>query len=199
MRDARRASPVRTCAFAFLVCLSLCGYGCASGSETEKPADAAATAPPKAAAPPAPFVPLDACTLLTKAEVEALAGKPVMDGRKEEAGPLVACIFGDPTAPKVGGRPVSQVLTLSVMTGQEGAYYAGATAQVKDAHEMARKNAAAAETVAGFGDAAYWDKILRKLSFVKGKYLVDVNVQSGDDRLALAKAVATKALEKLPQ
>jgi hypothetical protein len=137
--------------------------------------------------------------LLTKADVEDMAGKPVLDGRKEELAQLVTCSFGDPTAPQIAGRALSQVMTLSVMTGQEGAYYAGAVAQAKDSFLMARKNAAAAEAVSGLGEDAYWDSILHKLAVVKGKYLVDVDVESGGDGLKIAKAAAAKALDRLPQ
>ncbi len=183
-----------------LVVSSLLIGGC--GSEAEKPAASAPAGQPGAAPKPSatatPFVPVDACTLLTKLDVEAIVGKPALDGLKEEVGPLVTCSFGDPSAPQVGGRPISQRLTLSVMTGQEGAYYAGPVAQAKDSLEMARKNAGSPETVAGVGDEAYWDTTFSKLSFVKGKYLVDVDVES-DGGLAKAKAAATKVLEKLPQ
>lgn len=177
---------------------------CGPATDTEKPAAAqsapASSAPPAAAAPAqAPFVPVDACTLLTKADVEGLAGKPVMDARKEELGPLVTCSFDDPTAPKMAGRALSQVLTLSVMTGQEGAYYAGAIAQAKDVFLTAKKNAAKAEAVTGLGDDAYWDSMFSKLSVVKGRHFIDVDVESDGDALKVARAAATKALERLPQ
>ena len=83
------------------------------------------------------------------------------------------------------------------MTGQEGAYYAGPSAQAKDGLEIARKNSASDETVTGLGEAAYWDKVLRKLSMASGKYLVTVGVE--DDNLNVAKAAATRALAKLPK
>jgi hypothetical protein len=181
-----------------LIHLVFSGYGCTSGGETDKPAEGAPVAAKPTAAAKTPFVPLDACTLLTKSDVESIAGKAVLDGRKEELGPLVSCGFGDPAAPQVEGRAISQVLSVSVMTGEDGAYYAGPVAQVKEAFQMARGNAASAEAVTGVGEAAYWDKILRKLSFVQGRYLVDIDVQSGDDSLKVARAAAAKALEKLP-
>jgi hypothetical protein len=105
----------------------------------------------------------------------------------------------DPTAPQVGGRGISQVLTLAVMTGQEGAYVKGPSAQAKDSLEIARKNSASDETVTGLGDVAYWDKILRNLNVASGRYYVTVGVESRDDSLAVAKAAATKALAKLPK
>jgi hypothetical protein len=198
--DIRRARPVNASFRAVLIAGPLLLAGCGSGGETEKPAAAPAAAQSSAPAPAqAPYVPVDACTLLTRADVEGMAGKKVLDGRKEELGELVICSFDDPEAPQVGGRALSQILTVSVMTGREGSYYAGPAAQAKDSFAMARKNAAQPEAVSGLGEDAYWDSILRKLSVVKGKYLVDVGVQSGGDPAKLARAAATKALERLPQ
>lgn len=167
-------------------------------AETSSGTDASSPAG-KASASTAPFVPLDACSLLTRADVEAIAGKTVLDGRKEEVANLVSCSFGDPSAPQVGGRSLGQVLTLSVMTGQEGTYYAGAVAQAKDAYLTARKNAGSVEAISGLGEDAYWDNVLHKLSFVKGRYLVDVDVESEGDSRKVARAAATKTLERLPQ
>jgi hypothetical protein len=183
----------------------LVAAGCGSASDTERPAaavsEAAQSGPAATAATAsqAPFAPVDACALLTRSDVESLAGKKVLDGRKEEVAELVTCSFGDPEAPQIAGRALSQVLTLSVMTGRDGSYYAGAVAQAKDSFQMARKNAANAQPVSGLGDDAYWDSVLRKLSVLKGKHLVDVDVESGSEALKLATAAATKALERLPQ
>jgi hypothetical protein len=167
------------------------GTGAQPATQTGAPASGQA-------ATRAPVVPVDACALLTKADVEGMAGKKVLDGRKEEIAQLVTCAFGDPSAPQVGGRALSQILTLSVMTGDEGAYYKGATAQVKDTFEIGRKNAADAAAQSGLGDDAYWDSVLHKLSVVKGKYLVEANVEA-DGGLKLARAAVTKSLERLPQ
>jgi hypothetical protein len=173
-----------------------CGSSDSAPSASAPPA-AAAQKPAAAAAAAVP--PVDACTLLSKADVESVAGKAVLAGRKEEANPLVMCSFDDPTAPQVGGRGISQVLTLAVMTGQDGAYVKGPSAQAKDSLEIARKNSAADESVTGLGDVAYWDKILRNLNVASGRYYVTVGVESRDDSLAVAKAAATKALAKLPK
>jgi hypothetical protein len=184
-----------------MACAVSLAIGC-SPSESASSANAQPAAPASAqkpAAAPAAVPPVDACTLLSKADVESVAGKSVLAGRKEDAGPLVMCSFDDPTAPQVGGRGISQVLTLAVMTGQEGAYVKGPSAQAKDSLEIARKNSASDETVTGLGDAAYWDKILRKLNVASGRYYVTVGVESRNDSLGVAKAAATKALAKLPK
>lgn len=178
--------------------------GCSSNRESTEQTKAdttsgAGASSPTAKASAAPFVPLDACSLLTRADVEAIAGKTVLDGRKEEVANLVTCSFGDPSAPQVGGRSLGQVLTLSVMTGQEGTYYAGPVAQAKDAYLTAKKNAGSVEAISGLGEDAYWDNVLHKLSFVKGRYMVDVDVESEGDRRTVARTAAMKTLERLPQ
>jgi hypothetical protein len=170
--------------------------GC-GGAEKAQPAADAAPAPAAKASPKAPFTPVDACSLLTRPEVEALVGRPVMEPRKEQAANLVTCSYGDPAAPKVGDRPLSQVLTLSVFTGEEGAYHAGPVAQAKDSYEMARKNAASAEAVDGLGDGAHWDKTLRTLSVYRGRLWITAEVEA-DAGVEVAKKVIGKALERLP-
>ena len=174
-----------------------CSSSESSPSANAQPATPAPAAQKPAAAAPTPAV--DACALLSKADVEGVAGKSVLAGRKEDAGPLTTCAFDDPTAPQVGGRGISQVLTLAVMSGEAGAYYKGPTSQAKDSLEIARKNSASDETVTGLGDVAYWDKILRNLNVASGRYFVTVGVESRDDGLTVAKAAVTKALAKLPK
>jgi hypothetical protein len=163
-----------------------------SGSGTAK---AVATTAPAPAGPKAPFIPLDACSLVTKPEVEALVGQPAMEPRKEQVANLVTCAFGDPESPKVGERPLTQVVTLTAFTGEEGAYHAGAVAQARDSYEMARKNAASSEDVAGLGESAYWDETFKTLSVRKGKYWITVKAEGG---LEAAKKVMGKAVERLP-
>lgn len=155
----------------------------------------ATTAPAPVAGPKAPFVPLDACSLLTKPEVEALVGQPAMEPVKEQVSNLVTCAFGDPGSPKVGERPLTQVVTVTAFTGEEGAYYAGAVAQARDSYEMARKNAASSEDVPGLGESAYWDETFKTLSVRKGKYWITVKAEGGREP---AKKVMGKAIERLP-
>ncbi len=154
-------------------------------------------AQPTPAASQAPFAPADACALLTKADVESLTGKKALDGRKEQADQLVTCAFDDPTSPQVAGRALSQVMTVSVMTGREGAYYKGAVAQVHDAFQQFRESAGGVQSVTGIGEDAYWNDTLRTLTVVKDKYLLTIDVDAGDENLAAAKSAATKALDRL--
>lgn len=175
-----------------LLLLSGCGGG------DSPPAAARASASP-AVTPAAaePFSPVDACALLTKAEVEALVGKTVLEPRKEAVANLVTCSYGDPAAPKVGERSLSQVLTLSVFTGQEGAYYAGPAAQAKDAYEQTRKNADSPEAVSGLGDSAYWNKTFHSLEVLKGRCWLSAGVES-EAGVEVARKVIGKAIERLP-
>lgn len=167
-----------------------CGNG--GGAKTKAPAAAAATAQ---AGPAQPFVPLEACSLLTKAEAESLAGTPVMEPARETAGNLSTCYFGVPGSPMAGSRPINTAVKLTVFTGMEGAYYAGATAQARDGYEQTRKNADAAEPVAGLGDSAYWNRDFKSLEALKGKYWLTVDAEGG---LETAKKVMAKAIAKLP-
>jgi hypothetical protein len=175
-----------------VVLMSGCG-----GNQPPQTANAAdqKTAAPKS--PAAPFVPVDACSLLTRADVEALANKPAEDPRKETLANLVTCTYGDPKAPKAGTRRLSNVASVAVFTGQEGAYYAGPAAQAKDAYETARKNAASNEAVSGLGESAWWDKTFRTLSVYTKKYFVSVTVDD-DAGLEGAKKLMGKALSRLP-
>ncbi len=169
-----------------------CGDG---GGGKTKAAATATAAPASQAGPKEPFVPLDACSLLTKPEVEALVGRAAMEPTKEQIANLVRCAFGDPESPKVGSRPLTQVLTLAVFTGEEGAYYAGPVAQARDSYETARKNAASTEAVAGLGESAYWDRTFKTLSAHKGQYWITAEVDGGLDA---ARKVMGKAIERLP-
>jgi hypothetical protein len=178
--EARVARVVASLALALCGLLPLaCGDG---GSGKTKAAGTSAAVPTARPEPRAPFVPLDACSLLTKAEVEALVGRRAMEPAKEQMANLVTCTFGDPESPKIGSRPSARVLTLGVFTGEEGAYYAG-------------KNAASSEAVADLGESAYWDGTFKTLSAHKGKYWITAEVEAG---LETAKKVMGKAIERLP-
>lgn len=142
-----------------------------------------------------PVAPVDACSLLSKGEVEALMGELALAGVGERAANLATCSYGDPEAPKIAGRPASQILVLAVLTGQEGAYAAGPVAQARDSFETARRNAASSQAVAGLGDAAYWDETFKTLGVHRGRYFVSAEVKAGLDA---AKKVLAKALARLP-
>jgi hypothetical protein len=171
--------------------------GCSAAPDAEQAAPAASDQKTDAA-PSVPFVPVDACALLTKGDVESLTGKTVMDPYKQEVANLVTCSWGDPEVPQLSpGRAVSQILTLDVFTGEEGAYFAGPVAQAREAFDLGRRNAASPQNVTGLGEDAYWDALFRTLHVYKDRYEVSVTVESGTG-LDAARTVAERALAKLP-
>jgi hypothetical protein len=173
---------------------ALLPLACGNGSGAQSKASASA-APTARASPSQPFVPLDACSLLTKAEVEALAGTPVMEPAKETTANLSTCTFGAPGSPMAGTRPINSVVKLTVFTGVEGAYYAGAAGQARDGYEQTRKNAGATEPVAGLGESAYWNDDFKSLEALKGKYWLTADAEGGRET---AKQVMSRAIDKLP-
>ena len=106
---------------------------------------------------------------------------------------LSTCAYGDPDAPKVLDRPLSNIATVAVMTG-DSSYHAGAVQAAKDAFALFRGNAADIEPVAGIGEDAYWTG--GRLSVLSGAYIIDVEVD-GDSR-EMAETIARRALAKLP-
>jgi len=212
-----RVTPTSLCGASATRRLLLCGFVffLAACGESRQPAQAQAASPRDSTATVGRTQPdqtarpagasgqpagglLDACSLLTKAEVEAGVGRPVLAPQKEEAANLVICNYGDPTAPTLQGRPLSQVLSISVFVGSDAQYYAGAAAQARDSFEQGRKNAASVQPVPGLGDDAYWDQVFRTLNVLKGKYEVEVTVGSDVGGMEVARAFAAKVLPRLP-
>jgi len=182
------------------VCVFVALVGCSSADKTESssttPAEAANTA--TTARAKTPFVPLDACTLLSKADVEAITKKSTGEPAKQTVANLVTCDFPDPTSAKLqNGQSLDKVLSLAVFTGEEGAYAGGPTAQAKDTFEIARKNSASDEKVNGLGQNAYWDKLLHTLHVYKDRYELEVTVDTQFD-LKVAQSAAEKVVAKLP-
>lgn len=134
---------------------------------------------------------IDACALLTQAEIQALIGRSAMKGQKSDVAELSSCTYGNPQAPVLNGQPTDVLVKIAVFNGER-------PGQAKDAHEIARKNAAEVQPVTGLGEQAYWDGILRTLSVVKGNRGVGVNVGSDLGGLKTARAIAEKVLAKLP-
>jgi len=129
---------------------------------------------------------IDACSLLSKEEVEKVVGRSVLDPKSEQAANLFTCTYGDPEYPGV-----SVVVGISVIISSNNA-------QAKEILEIGRGNAASVEEVSNLGNDAYWDKILRTLWIVKDKYQVSIEVASDAGGLDTAKKLAMKVLERLP-
>lgn len=141
---------------------------------------------------------IEACSLLTKEEVERSIGRQLMDPMPANLANLATCYFANPDSPIIHNRPIDTVVTVSVMVGIEGQYYAGPVAQVRDAYEMARKNASSAQGVDNLGEAAHWDEGFKTLNVLKSKYMLGVEVSSEVGGIDMAKEIATKILPRLP-
>lgn len=156
----------------------------AAGSTQPAPTTASAPTGSAKASASASAATLDACTLLTKPEVEAAIGAPVKDPEKQALGPMVACTFQDPT------NPIITVASVTVFIGADAK-------EAASIHELGKRDG---QAVAGLGDDAYLGPF-GNLEVLKGKYSVSVSVVStseGTDRLSVAKSLASKALARLP-
>jgi hypothetical protein len=156
----------------------------------------AAGAPAETSSTPVAASQVDACALLGQADVEATLGRPVLPPTSELVANLGCCSYGDPEAPVVSAA------SLCVFTGSDAGYFAGAVAQAAEVFQTSKNNAAAAQTVSGLGDDAYWDEIFNSLTLLSGPHQISLEISfDGDDdeaNLAAAKALMAKALERLP-
>ena len=129
---------------------------------------------------------IDVCSLLSKNEVEQIAGKPVLDPESEQLANLFTCTYGDPEYPDV-----SIIVSISV-------FICSNSSDAKEILDMTRSNAASVEEISNFGDYAYWDKILRTLWILKGNYEIGIEAASDAGGFDSAKKIALKVLERLP-
>ncbi len=129
---------------------------------------------------------IDACSLLTKEEVEKAIGHSVLEPKEEQFANNFSCSYGDAEVP---GSPPA--VSLSVIISKN-------SADAKEIHEIAKSNAASVETVSGLGDEAYWDKIVRYLWIVKDKYHISVYIIADVGGLDTAQKLAMKVLGRLP-
>ena len=127
---------------------------------------------------------LDACTLITKAEVDAATKHVVAPGAKSNVANLSTCAFADPKS------PIMKPVALKVLVATNAA-------DAKKAYEIAKSNAASVDAVAGVGEQAHWDKYLHTLMTTKGKYQVDLTVDEDFGGLDAAKPLLVKALARL--
>jgi hypothetical protein len=141
---------------------------------------------------------IDACSLLTKEEVEKATGRQVLAPLQEKVGNLATCYYGNPESPVINNRPLDSFIKVSLMVGIEGQYYAGPVAQARDTYEMAKKNAASAQVVGELGDDAYWDETFKSLNVLRGRYMLDISVSAEVGGIDVAKGVAAKILQRLP-
>lgn len=139
---------------------------------------------------------VDACSLVTKEEVEAAIGHKVLAAEKDE--PANSCYFGDPEAGMEDGQAISQLVTVTVFAATGGEIRDGVAAPARDAFEAAKKNAASVQAINDLKDEAYWDEVMGSIHVVKGSYSIEINISSENPTLAAARKLADKVLAKLP-
>jgi hypothetical protein len=177
----------------FGLLLAACGGGSPPAADQPEAARRQTSGTPPAADKAVQKV--KACSLFTKAEIEAATGRTVLDPVEEELADLSTCSFGDPAAPKVAGRSLSKVFSLAVVSGGNS-YFEGPVAQVRGIYEMAEKNAGGVDPVSGLGDKAHWAGLT--LRVLRGPYMVEVEVDAGDNSRKIAEQLARTAVGRLP-
>jgi len=198
----------KSSAIRLVAVLAALAVGCSKKESGEKKApDQPAPAPsPDTTTPPGePDLPagavkekaIDACTLVTKAEIEAVTKRKVSDPVPVPTGNMSMCTFGDPE----GNAPLGLVKLTAVHAGGPGpakSIYEVVTTDPKEKREP----------VQGVGEAASLnnDEYASHLFVLKGVYTLEVNVNLADKSLkrdanaekAAAIEIATKAVAKLP-
>jgi hypothetical protein len=176
------------------VSVAACGGGSGSKSPTaaapsgESTASASPTTAAGAPTPPqASSGDLDACALVSKADVEAAIGKAVLDPKPQQFPGLASCDFNDPSASAFRLAGVNVVTEAS-------------SSDAQSLFDFGKSNANDPQQVDGVGEDAYWDATLNTLDTVQGKYeiTIDVAPDEGVDTLTAAKAIAAKVLANLP-
>jgi hypothetical protein len=149
---------------------------------------------------------VDACALLTTAEVEAAAGRPVMEPVEDHTAPQHSiCSYGESGSPRFAGKPGDLVAELSVLTGDTN-HGGGAAAQVNAVFDMITRNAGGVQTVEGLGERAHWVATFDTLRTVQDHYMLEVTVSERDsngDKIAgdpreIAEQLTRTMLERLP-
>ena len=135
---------------------------------------------------------IDPCALVTKEEVETAVGASVLEPQREDFANLFTCSYNDPDT------PIVRTVSVNVIVAEQ-------EDQARDSYEMFKDLAADAEAVAGIGDEAFWDSIVKgldvRLEVLKGKYDISIKIDlspDGGDALAIAKELAAKLLGRLP-
>lgn len=161
-----------------------------TAAQNERTAAAAAASP--AVAKQSQPIQLDACALLSRADVEAATAQSVREPERDSAANLYTCTYGDATKPLLNGKSLDAVVSVGVFVGDT-------PAAAKWVQDFARSNAVVAvQPVTGVGSDAFWIDSDRGLQTIKGRYKVDVDIAADAGGLAAAKALAIKVLAKLP-
>ena len=162
--------------------------------ETQAPAEQETQAPAETEEPEEEVAggDIDPCALVTKEEVEAAVGASVLEPQREDFANLFTCSYNDPDT------PIVRTVSVNVIVAER-------EDQARDSYEMFKDLAPDAEAVAGIGDEAFWDSVVKgldvRLEVLKGKYDISIKIDlspDGGDALAIAKELAAKLLGRLP-
>ena len=140
----------------------------------------------------------DACSLLSKAEVEAAVHRTVLAPARESVFNFSICRYGDPQIPPEKLEP-SPIVSVNVLVGGMEERFPGFPKEAKDTFEMMKKSATGPRPIAALGEDAYWESSRRELVILRGKYLIAIKLQPDSGDQPAAKILATKALERLPR
>jgi hypothetical protein len=148
----------------------------------------------------------DACALLTNAEIERIAGAPVMDRRPttEPAGGLLMsqCFFGGSSSRSVSLAIAGPVTGRAPITPRE---YWRRQFHPRERHaERNDENESEARPIGGVGDEAYWagNRIAGALYVLRGNTFLRISVGGIPDegeRIEKSKGLALAALKRLPR
>ncbi|MBI2953355.1 MAG: hypothetical protein HYY30_03510 [Chloroflexi bacterium] len=131
---------------------------------------------------------LDACSLLTREEVEAVIGKKV-DPVKTTSGDatLIGCSYQDPA------RKPQWFVGLTILATTPG--------QAKGTYEMQKTAAVDKKTIGGLGDDAYWNETFDTLGVLKDEYDISLalTADATNDNSKAAQALALRVLDRLPK
>ena len=152
------------------------------------------------------FAAVDACALLTNAEIERIAGAPVMDRRPttEPAGGLLMsqCFFGGSSSRSVSLAIAGPVTGRAPITPRE---YWRRQFHPRERHaERKDENESEARPIGGVGDEAYWagNRIAGALYVLRGNTFLRISVgciRDEGERIEKSKALALAALKRLPR
>jgi hypothetical protein len=140
----------------------------------------------------------DACSLLSKAEVEAAVRRTVLVPKREPIFNICNCLYGDPQAPPDKLEP-APIVSVSVFVGGMEERFPGFPKEAKDTFEMMKKSATTPRPIAELGDDAYWENSRRELVILRGKYMTAIKLQPDSGDQPAAKVLAAKVLERLPR
>ena len=133
---------------------------------------------------------LDACTLITKADVEAALHQPVAkEPISGGMGPMATCEF------EIGSGRLKGQWNLQLMGCDAGSFKALAGASTGSSNITGTVKATSSQSIAGIGDEAAWDGDM--LTVRKGNQCLMVPGWTGPGSLDVAKTLAGKAVGRL--